>query len=167
LAFSQLYQGGSLSLQSGLFMRQLAEINKPRVIDTADPTVCPEDLFHLAQDGDPEKEDEGTGSHATLGIYKVTKDDSEMTVTEDDSAMTDFLRRVAKCRNVTGPNIESWVTAVRAKLADIGVTTSSTAVAEVNCINSKLARAGHIMMFCQTLDLMASRSPRHERRNAE
>jgi hypothetical protein len=133
-------------------MGQLAEINEPRVIDTAGPTVCPEDLFRLAQDGDPERENEGTD---LLGIYKVTEDSSETTVTEDDGAMIVFLCRVAACRNVARPNVESWVTPVMAKLANIGVTTSSIAVAEVHRINSKLARAGHVRMFCQTLDLMA------------
>jgi flavin-binding protein dodecin len=41
---------------------------------------------------------------------------------------------------MTGSNLESWVTAVRAKLANIGVTTSQMAVAEVHSINSKLVR---------------------------
>ena len=153
LASSQLYQGGSLSLQSGLFMGQLAEINEPRIVNTADPTVCPEDFFHLAEDG--EQPEEATKATDSLGIYKVTEDTSETTVTEDDVAMIDFLRRVAACRNVSSANVESWVTAVMAKLADIGVTSSSIAVAEVHRINSKLARAGHVRMFCQTLDLMA------------
>jgi hypothetical protein len=41
---------------------------------------------------------------------------------------------------MTGPNVESWVTAVKAKLAIIGFTTIHMVVAEINTINPKLAR---------------------------
>jgi hypothetical protein len=62
---------------------------------------------------------------------------------------------VAVSGNMTGPNVESWVTAVKAKLAIIGFTTIHMVVAEINTINPKLARVRHVPMFTRALDLMA------------
>jgi hypothetical protein len=139
------YHGGSLSLQGGLFLGQFLldeteEEEEPQVKPTDDPTICSDDLFHFAR----EESEEGEPL-ATPRIYMMTEDTCEM---------SGFLRRVAKCRNVTGSNVESWVTAVKAKLDDIGVTTVPMAVGEVYHINTKLARAGHVRMFTHTLDLI-------------
>jgi hypothetical protein len=152
------YHGGSLHLQSGLFVGQLVEASEPS--PSEDPGICPEDFFHAPSgfSGDEDVPDvlnglsedeevqEVDSSLDRLAIYTMTEDTGE--------AMAAFLRRVAVCRNVTGPNVESWVTAVKAKLGDIGIVTSPMAVAEVHTINSKLARSGHVPMFTHTLDLM-------------
>ena len=149
------YNGGVLSLQGGLFLGQLAEVSEnvlPQVLpqDLVDPCICSDDFFQLHAGSGASLKEEGSpeiNALGSLGIYKVTEGTEE--------AMTDFLSRVAFCRNVSKPNVESWVTAVEAKLGDIGITTPQMAVAEIHSINPKLVRAGHIGMFTQTLDLIA------------
>jgi hypothetical protein len=145
---------------------QLVEASEPttdedRFFDTSEPTqvedpsICPEDFFHMPN-GFPENEEvpEPDPSSARIGLYKATEVATEDETEDLVEDFASFLRRVAVCRNVTGPNVESWVTAVQEKLADIGITTFQRAVAEVHTINSKLARAGHVRMFIQTLDLI-------------
>jgi hypothetical protein len=99
-------------------MGQLVETaTAPSTVEQApvnDPSICPEDFFHAFQGPDEEVEKLASGSSKTLGIYAVTP---------ANCGMTDFLRRVAISRSVTGHNIESWVTAVEEKLCDIGITT--------------------------------------------
>jgi hypothetical protein len=94
-----------------------------------------------------EEDPEVDSPTARLGIYTLTEGAGGENITA-------FLRRVALCRNVRGPNVESWVTAVVAKFGDIGITTFQMAVAEIHTINSKLSRAGHVPMFSNTLDLI-------------
>jgi hypothetical protein len=125
---------------------QLSEVTEPHAI--ADPSVCSDDFFHhdAALDGSLQGSP-GLNAFMSPGIYVVTENRCE--------TMTAFLGCVAFCRNVTEPNVESWVTAVEAKLANIGITTPQMAVAKIHSINPKLASTGHILIFIQTLGLIA------------
>jgi hypothetical protein len=68
--------------------------------------------------------------------------------------MAAFLSCVALRRNVTGHNVESWVTAVEGKLADIDIFTPQMAIANRHAINSKLIQVGHVPLYLRTLALM-------------
>jgi hypothetical protein len=164
LAASDSQPGGNLFLQSGLFVGQLTDMNDEEapaqadevsandaVTSADDPTMCPEDLFHVAanslglDESSKHMNHEEAQSHKTLGIYMLATTSGEM---------TSFLMRVARIRSVTGHNVESWVTAVESKLADVGILTIAMVIAEIHVINSKLFRAGHVPMYIRTLDIM-------------
>jgi hypothetical protein len=69
--------------------------------------------------------------------------------------MTALLTHVARLRNVTGYNVESWVTTVEDKLADIGIVTIKMLLSEIMTVNRKLTRFGSSQMYVQTLNFMA------------
>jgi hypothetical protein len=143
------YHGGSLQLQlhGGLLgMGQLVEESDTSAIESTieDPSLCHDDFFHLTEG--PVEETELPMVLGSIGLYTVSAAPSEMEA---------FLTRVAISRRVTGHDVASWVNAVMGKLADIGVNTVQAAVADVNEINPRLFRAGHIPMFTRTLVLLA------------
>jgi hypothetical protein len=69
-------------------MGQISEVSPtPAKQDPVkDPSICPEDFFHVSEGPDEESEESGFDSPKTLGIYTVTPTNHEI---------TDFLRRVA------------------------------------------------------------------------
>jgi hypothetical protein len=124
---------------------QLAKASEPTTCE--DSSICPEDFFHVPNRlSEDEEVPEVDSSSMHLGIYTMTEGASKNIMA--------FLCCVAVCHNVTGPNVESWVTAVEQKLGDIGITTFQMSVAEVHTTNSKLSRAGHVPMFTNTLDVI-------------
>jgi transcriptional regulator NrdR family protein len=157
LAALNPYDGGSLHLQSGLFVGQLTEVD-PVLSDGLnlnpdapgdDPTLCPDDFFHVA--GNKADEPATPESHK---IYAVTKADPKRSVLLELTEMTPYLTQVARDRKVTGHNVESWVRAVESKLADIGILTILEVVAAIPTINLRLHQAGHVQLFTRTLHVM-------------
>jgi hypothetical protein len=179
------YQGGTLHLQSGLFIGQLkkggfapgAESCNEISSDAnpslgEDATICPEDLFHVT----PRKPDgtktpsrfNGSGPKSTLcegkgSLFIATAHkraslrDQAKSVRMDEqptSNMTPFLTHVAQGRKVAGANIESWVTAVESKLAEVGIVTVQETVAMVPRINRLLQKKNLVPLFTRTLALM-------------
>jgi hypothetical protein len=117
-----------------------------------DPTLCPDDFFHVAvsQTYGAEIPSVAVKSHK---IYMTKLTTSKMAPTT--SKMTPFLMCVTKARKVTGHNVESWVTAIKCKLADIGFLTIWAMVATIPVINHQLNQIDHVQMFTHTLDIIA------------
>jgi hypothetical protein len=145
------YKGGDLHLCHVAVSAHLTAILAgPKVMPVDDPPLCLEDIFHV-----PESLDEDTGDnveeHQPLGIYMSDTSDAP-------TKMTAFLTRVASRRydtTVADHKVTTCIFDVECKLADIGIITVTTAIAEIHTINSKLFRAGHRQMFTSTLGLMA------------
>jgi hypothetical protein len=166
-AFRSPYEGGSLHLHSGLFVGQLTDLDllsqgaelelrsheenlqSDSNAPDNDPGVCPDDFFHVPSDSLSEEQ-----SHR---LYTVANANTEDTDGSSDitSEMTPFLTRVAKARKVTGHNVESWVTSVENKLADVGFTTIQDLVGKLPTVNSRLHAAGHVRLFTRTLHTIA------------
>jgi hypothetical protein len=164
LAAVNPYHDGSLHLQSGLFVGQLAKVKLdsevlhanncslvPNMSPANDPTICLDNLFHVAgsqADGAETPEDQEYGNNKgkcqmTLGIYMAETTAADITA---------FLMRIAQGLKVTaGSNVEFWVTAVESKLADLGIFTSPSLIASLPTINSQLHQARHVPMFTRTL----------------
>jgi hypothetical protein len=113
-----------------------------------DASICPDDLFHASA---RRLEDPAIESPK---IYVASANVSVGVTHTASSPMTDFLMHVAQARKVTGSNVESWVTAVESKLADIGILTISSVVSSIPSINSRLFQVGHVPMFICTLAIM-------------
>jgi transcriptional regulator NrdR family protein len=114
-----------------------------------DPTICPDNFFHVAKSetGQPDAPE----SHK---IYMVEGKVAPCLLL-GTTQMTPFLSRVARDRKVAGHNVESWVTAVESKLADIGILTIQKLVAGITTVNLRLHQAGHVQLFICTLHVMA------------
>jgi hypothetical protein len=174
------YHGGGLHLHSGLFVAQLTKVRSensssdgsdergPPLDD--DPTLCHDDFFHVMPRSEHEPairvEDEcGVNERVGIGMYMAENSANDTTAFEDPSNdITTFLTNVAKSRNVTEPNVESWVSAVESKLADIGIfTIAAEVLGAVPIINPTLFQAGHVPMYIRTLELMAREGVRMKR----
>jgi transcriptional regulator NrdR family protein len=147
------YNGGSLHLQNGLFVGTLAAVGMNNTSHpnlgarkVADASICPDDFFHVA--GRESNQSETSESHQLF----VATSNGTNTVS---NPMTDFLTAVAQARKVSGSNVESWVTAVENKLADIGILTISGLVESIPTLNSRLFQVGHVPMFIRTLAIMS------------
>ena len=68
--------------------------------------------------------------------------------------MVGMLEMVAFKKKMVGPVGDSWVEAVRSKLADIGVVNLRDFVSGVLSINRDLHRAGHIVLHETTIKMM-------------
>jgi hypothetical protein len=155
------YPGGTLHLHGGLLgLGQLNEAPTDAASQSLvnDPSICPEDFFHVSGAPEEQSEESVLDSSKTFGIYTVTPSNCEM---------SGFLRRIAFARSVGSPNTESWVTAVEEKLLDIGVITPLMAVTEIHSINSRLSQVGHVPMFTRTLRLMAEEGARELRNGSD
>jgi hypothetical protein len=165
LASATPYNGGSLHLHNGLFVGKLAEMATERNPNLGendgpvdDPSICPDDFFHVAgrESGRPEPSKEGESHKLFVATTSNGSDNVPNNVLSNRSnPMTDFLTSVAQARKVTGSNVESWVTAVESKLADISILTISSLVGAVPTINSRLFQVGHVPMYIRTLAIMS------------
>jgi hypothetical protein len=68
--------------------------------------------------------------------------------------MVGMLEMVAFKKKMVGPVGDSWVKAVRSKLADIGVLNLRDFVSGVLNINRDLHQAGHIVLHETTIKMM-------------
>jgi hypothetical protein len=106
-------------------LKLLAKVSVSNTMASADdPSICPEDFFHVAasllglvessKDMTHEVEPSRVQSHRTIGIYTLAATSSEM---------TSFLTCIACICSVTGSNVESRVTAVKSKPSHVEILT--------------------------------------------
>jgi hypothetical protein len=80
-------------------------------------------------------------------MYMAENTSNDTGAFEDPSNdITAFLTNVARSRSVTESNIESWVSAVKSKLADIGIFTIAEVIGVVPTLNHTLFQARHVLL---------------------
>jgi hypothetical protein len=156
LAAVNPYHGGGLHLHNGLFVGQLTEVVSEGTNGSVDcgpldddPTLCSDDFFHVTACSE-----NAPGSHvknmdeSRIGMYMAENAANDTGDFKDPSTdITAFLTNIARYCSVTAPNIKSWVSAVKSKLANIGIFTIAEVIGAILTLNHTLFQAGHVPLY--------------------
>jgi hypothetical protein len=124
-----------------------------------DPTLCHHDFFNVTAHSENKlaihvKDECHMHDSLRIGMHMAEKTANDVAAFKDPSNnITTFLTKVAQSCRVTEPNVESWVSAVESKLANIGIFTIAEVIGMI--LTLTLFQAGHVPMYFCTLGLMA------------